>query len=206
MCSWRPAYLLSRAICPQAKSSVPWPPISSTLIFFWGAGRCPGRHPYYHRAKRAPPGELGCGPRKESDDDLRPPMATAIISLAPVQFLGAISRCPFRRAGPEVIKIMRQQASPESLATFWNPRFPDQISTQLAIAEELTGNIINLEGQELVSEPLGFTDNPPATTCLPCSVDRFNRGGVMPPYKRRSLTSVRVARSTETPRVDCCSR
>ena len=25
---------------------------------------------------------------------------------------------------PEVIKIMRQQASPESLATFWNPRFP----------------------------------------------------------------------------------
>src|SRR5229473_1332116 len=34
-------------------------------------------------------------------------------------------------ARPEVIGIMRQQASPESLETFWNPRFPDQISSQL---------------------------------------------------------------------------
>jgi glyoxylase-like metal-dependent hydrolase (beta-lactamase superfamily II) len=68
-------------------------------------------------------------------------------------------------ARPEVIEIMRQQASPESLATYWNPRFPDQISSQLAIAEELTGNVINLEGQELVSVPLGFTDTA-STTCL----------------------------------------
>src|SRR2546425_11099244 len=52
-------------------------------------------------------------------------------------------------ARPDVIKIMREQASPESLATFWNPRFPGQISSQLAIAEELTGNVINLEGQDL---------------------------------------------------------
>ena len=68
-------------------------------------------------------------------------------------------------ARPEVIKIMRQQASPESLATYWNPRFPDQISSQLAIAEELTGNVIDLEGQDLVSVPLGFTDTA-GTTCL----------------------------------------
>jgi glyoxylase-like metal-dependent hydrolase (beta-lactamase superfamily II) len=60
---------------------------------------------------------------------------------------------------------MRQQASPESLATFWNPRFPDQISSQLAIAEELTGNGFDLEGQDLVSVPLGFTDTA-GTTCL----------------------------------------
>jgi glyoxylase-like metal-dependent hydrolase (beta-lactamase superfamily II) len=68
-------------------------------------------------------------------------------------------------ARPDVIKIMRQQASPESLATFWNPRFPGQISSQLAIAEELTGNVINLEGQDLVSVPLGFTDTA-STTCF----------------------------------------
>jgi len=68
-------------------------------------------------------------------------------------------------ARPEVIKIMRQQASPESLETFWNPRFPDQISGQLAIAEELIGNVINLEGHDLVSVPLGFTDTA-STTCL----------------------------------------
>ena len=68
-------------------------------------------------------------------------------------------------ARPEVIQIMRQQASPESLETFWNPRFPDQISSQLAIAEELTGNVISLEGHDLVSVPLGFTDSA-STTCL----------------------------------------
>ncbi len=66
---------------------------------------------------------------------------------------------------PDVIKIMRQQASAESLATFWNPRFPGQISSQLAIAEELAGNVIELEGHDLVSVPLGFTDTA-STTCL----------------------------------------
>src|ERR1700687_1834365 len=68
-------------------------------------------------------------------------------------------------ARPEVIEIMRQQASPESLATFWNPRFPGQISSHFAIAEELSGNVINLEGHDLVSVPLGFTDTA-NTTCL----------------------------------------
>jgi glyoxylase-like metal-dependent hydrolase (beta-lactamase superfamily II) len=85
-------------------------------------------------------------------------------------FFGAstvLERFPGARfvARPEVIEIMRQQASPESLATYWNPRFPGQISSQLAIAEELTGNVINLEGQDLVSVPLGFTDTA-STTCL----------------------------------------
>src|SRR6266436_6000809 len=68
-------------------------------------------------------------------------------------------------ARPEVIKVMRQQASPESLDTFWKPRFPGQISSQLAIAEALTGNVINLEGHDLVSVPLGLTDTA-STTCL----------------------------------------
>src|ERR1700719_3874247 len=85
-------------------------------------------------------------------------------------FFGAstvLERFPGARfvARPEVIEVMRQQASPESLATYWNPRFPGQISSQLAIAEELTGNVIDLEGQELVSVPLGFTDTA-STTCL----------------------------------------
>jgi len=85
-------------------------------------------------------------------------------------FFGAttvLERFPGARfvARPEVIQIMREQASPESLATFWNPRFPGQIASQLAIAEELTGNVINLEGQDLVTVPLGFTDTA-STTCL----------------------------------------
>jgi len=38
--------------------------------YFWGAGRCPDRRPYYRRAG-ALLGELDCVQRKESDDDLR---------------------------------------------------------------------------------------------------------------------------------------
>src|ERR1700694_1103163 len=50
-----------------------------------------------------------------------------------------LERSPGARlvARPDVIEVMRQQASRESLETFWNPRFPGQIPTQLAIAEEL---------------------------------------------------------------------
>jgi hypothetical protein len=55
---------------PPGEKERPWPPISSTLIS--GERRCPGRHPYYGRAG-ACPGELDCGERQESDDDLRHP-------------------------------------------------------------------------------------------------------------------------------------
>ncbi len=41
--------------------------------------------------------------------------------------------------------MMRQQASLQSLASFWNPLFPGQISDHLVIAEELTENVIDLE-------------------------------------------------------------
>src|SRR5258707_10989151 len=47
-------------------------------------------------------------------------------------------------ARPEGIRIMRQQASPEALANVWNPRFPGPISDRFVIAEELTGNTIDL--------------------------------------------------------------
>jgi glyoxylase-like metal-dependent hydrolase (beta-lactamase superfamily II) len=85
-------------------------------------------------------------------------------------FFGAstvLERFPSARfvARSEVIEVMREQASPESLETFWHPRFPGQIASELAIAEELTGNVIHLEGHDLVSVPLGFTDTA-STTCL----------------------------------------
>jgi hypothetical protein len=60
---------------------------------------------------------------------------------------------------------MAQQASPQFLASFWNARFPGQISDHLVIAEELTGNVIDLEGHDLVAVPLGHTDTG-NTTCL----------------------------------------
>ncbi len=85
-------------------------------------------------------------------------------------FFGAntvLERFPGTRfvATPDVVKTMRQQASPQFLASFWNPRFPGQISDHLVIAEELTENVIDLEGHDLVVVPLGHTDTD-NTTCL----------------------------------------
>jgi glyoxylase-like metal-dependent hydrolase (beta-lactamase superfamily II) len=67
-------------------------------------------------------------------------------------------------ATPNVVKVMRLHASPEYLA-IWNAAFPGQIPEKLVIAEELKGNVINLEGQELVAVELGHTDTD-STTCL----------------------------------------
>src|SRR6266852_3655516 len=64
--------------------------------YFWGAGCCFGRHSYYCRAG-ASPGELGCGEREESDNDLRHPWPRRSF-LWHQYSSGAISRCPFRRA------------------------------------------------------------------------------------------------------------
>ena len=85
-------------------------------------------------------------------------------------FFGAgavLARFPRARfvATLDVVKIMRQQASPQGLAQFWNPRFPGQISDHLVIADELTGSVIELEGRELVAVSLGHTDTD-NTTCL----------------------------------------
>ena len=60
---------------------------------------------------------------------------------------------------------MRQNASPEALDGAWKPGFPGQIPDKLVIAEELKGNVIELEGHELVAVELGHTDTD-HTTCL----------------------------------------
>src|SRR6202167_3213434 len=68
-------------------------------------------------------------------------------------------------ATPGVVKVMRRQASPESVANFWNARYPGQIPELLVIAEELKGNVIDLEGCDLVAVEVGHTDTD-HTTCL----------------------------------------
>jgi glyoxylase-like metal-dependent hydrolase (beta-lactamase superfamily II) len=65
----------------------------------------------------------------------------------------------------EAIAVMQRQLSPPLLDGFWRARFPGQIDTTLAIAEELDGEIIDLEGEEMVSIPTGHTDTH-CTTCL----------------------------------------
>ncbi len=85
-------------------------------------------------------------------------------------FFGAttvLERFPRARfvATPDVVKIMRQQSSPQWLVEFWNARFPGQTYDRPVIADELPGNFIDLEGQDLVVVPLGHTDTD-NTTCL----------------------------------------
>jgi hypothetical protein len=60
---------------------------------------------------------------------------------------------------------MRQHASPEVLEKVWKASFPGQIPDRLVLAEELRGNVIDLEGNGLVSVELGHTDTD-HTTCL----------------------------------------
>ena len=63
------------------------------------------------------------------------------------------------------ISVMKMQLSPLVVDTFWKSRFPGQIDPTLAIAEELYGSVIELEGEELVSISTGHTDTQ-NTTCL----------------------------------------
>ena len=78
-----------------------------------------------------------------------------------------LNRFPKARAVamPDVVESMRRQASPEYVSSFWNARYPGQIPDRLVIAEELTGNVIQLEGHELVAVEVGHTDTD-HTTCL----------------------------------------
>src|SRR5216684_2679821 len=68
-------------------------------------------------------------------------------------------------ASRDAISVMRWQLSPPVLEAYWKSRFPGQIDATLPIAEDLAGTAIELEGEELVSIPLGHTDTR-STTCL----------------------------------------
>jgi glyoxylase-like metal-dependent hydrolase (beta-lactamase superfamily II) len=85
-------------------------------------------------------------------------------------FFGAgmlMDRFPNARtvATPNVVRLLRQQASPPILENVWKAAFPGQIPDRLVIAEELKGNVIDLEGRNLVAVELGHTDTD-HTTCL----------------------------------------
>jgi len=68
-------------------------------------------------------------------------------------------------ATSEVIAVMRKQASVPVVESYWKPRFPGQIDSTLLIADELKDDVLELEGKQLISVPLGHTDTD-STTCL----------------------------------------
>ena len=67
-------------------------------------------------------------------------------------------------ATASTIAVMQGNASAQGLAA-WGAGFPGQIPNNLVLAEELKGNVIDLEGQELKAVELGHTDTD-YTTCL----------------------------------------
>jgi glyoxylase-like metal-dependent hydrolase (beta-lactamase superfamily II) len=67
-------------------------------------------------------------------------------------------------ATPNTVKVMQGNASPQGLAA-WGAGFPGQIPEKLVMAEELKGNVIDLEGRDVVVVELGHTDTDD-TTCL----------------------------------------
>ncbi len=78
-----------------------------------------------------------------------------------------LDRFPKWRDGAtrSTVEVMRQNASPAALDGAWKPSFPGQIPERRVIADELEGNVIELEGREPVAVELGHTDTD-STTCL----------------------------------------
>jgi glyoxylase-like metal-dependent hydrolase (beta-lactamase superfamily II) len=111
-----------------------------------------------------------------------------------------LDRFPNARAvaTPDVVRLMRQQASPEFLESFWKAGFPGQILDRPVIADELKGNVIDLEGRDLVAVELGHTDTD-HTTCL--NVPSVGRGRRRRRLQRRSSLPRRV-KCADPPGVD----
>ena len=78
-----------------------------------------------------------------------------------------LDRFPKARAiaTPDVVRVMKQQISPEYMQSFWEKRFPGQLPNRLAVAEAMEGNRFELEGHELTVVEIGHTDTD-NTTCL----------------------------------------
>jgi glyoxylase-like metal-dependent hydrolase (beta-lactamase superfamily II) len=82
--------------------------------------------------------------------------------------IGALlQRFPTARvvATRDTIEVMRFNASPEGILGAWQAGFPGQIPEKPVLAEELKGNVLELEGHDLFVVELGHTDTD-HTTCL----------------------------------------
>jgi glyoxylase-like metal-dependent hydrolase (beta-lactamase superfamily II) len=71
-----------------------------------------------------------------------------------------LDRFPNARAfaTASVVAAMQNQIKPDFVRSFWEPRFPGQVPSQLVLPEVLEGNTLYLEGEELNIIELGHTD------------------------------------------------
>jgi len=83
-------------------------------------------------------------------------------------FLGLkllLDRFPNARAfaTASVVAGMQYQINPDFMNSFWEPRFPGQVPSQLVLPEVLEGDTLYLEGAELKIINLGHTDTAHST-------------------------------------------
>src|ERR1700722_19744597 len=61
------------------------------------------------------------------------------------------------------VEAIQEQIKPEFVQSFWEPRFPGQLPSQLIAPEVLKGDSFYLEGEELKAVELGHTDTAHST-------------------------------------------
>ena len=66
-------------------------------------------------------------------------------------------------ATASVVAGMQNQINPDFIKSFWEPRFPGQVPSQLVAPEILEGDTLYLEGEELKVVELGHTDTSHST-------------------------------------------
>jgi glyoxylase-like metal-dependent hydrolase (beta-lactamase superfamily II) len=81
-------------------------------------------------------------------------------------------------ARPDIVAAMRHEASPPFYNDFWISRFPGQLPEQVMVAEALEGNVIELEGHELILIDTGYTDTALSTSIHVPSIDLVVAGDV----------------------------
>lgn len=76
-----------------------------------------------------------------------------------------LDRFPNARAFATASSVagMRKQADPDFVRSFWEPRFPGQVPSQLVAPEIIEGDTLYLEGKELRVIGLGHTDTANST-------------------------------------------
>jgi glyoxylase-like metal-dependent hydrolase (beta-lactamase superfamily II) len=73
-------------------------------------------------------------------------------------------------ATDSVVAGMQNQINPDFVKSFWDPRFPGQVPSQLVAPEILEGDTLYLEGEELKVVELGHTDTSHSTALHVASI------------------------------------
>jgi hypothetical protein len=92
-------------------------------------------------------------------------------------------------ATASVVAAIQDQIKPEYIRSFWEPRFPGQLPSQLTAPEVIKGDTFYLEGEELKVVELGHTDTSHSTALYVPSI------GLAYPAMASTTTRTSISRS-----------